>query len=593
MGRRALHRSRVIGIVVVATALAAVGPPDARAGTGGQQIQLTAPSQQSARVCGTNQYGHSVCHVWNTLGTQAVYPLPNWWWKGTVVIQNFAQPNAQASLGSTTCQVPVRQASNWTDCDGFGFASLETPVEPSHPPKFYKFAVPKMGPAYGVVVIDFFISAAKFKSAVPLISGLGDGRGFATNGIPPPDKVRVAFVLDYVAGIGVMRVNPSCATWPAGCGGPNPIKPSGLDPFGWAQRAALNYIFTQTLGPVSAGSPSILWMELAASNGAARPIGAWITGEIDASMILKTQPCGGLEAQFQLKAFPSTEAYQVVKGSVRTLIQKREQGWSPSEATDMHPDLSPLNDPVPGRVQLTPYTVSTPGDCNPPTPIPTPTPTPNPTPTPIPTPPPAPPPTPTSLPIGYWVDVDESGTTTSGSRGGSGSLTATGTGDVNYGYAEECTQTTNGGPFSEGYYPPLVCNHDKRHELGRPFNSPPNGFWFTGNEHCVNAGRPFSGADFTWHVQLPQTGSWHVEAYIPSWTSYGWGNQYILTSADGKFEKYPLIQQGYHGQWVNLFGSHQFTAGQDYTVELTLADGSDSYCHYQMADQMKWVYDGP
>jgi len=88
------------------------------------------------------------------------------------------------------------------------------------------------------------------------------------------------------------------------------------------------------------------------------------------------------------------------------------------------------------------------------------------------------------------------------------------------------------------------------------------------------------------------TGPWHVEAYIPSWTSYGWGNQYILTAADGRFENTGFIQQAYHGQWVQLFGSHQFNAGQDYTVELTLADTSDSYCHYQMADQMKWVYDG-
>jgi hypothetical protein len=197
-----------------------------------------------------------------------------------------------------------------------------------------------------------------------------------------------------------------------------------------------------------------------------------------------------------------------------------------------------------------------------------------------------------AVPAGYWVDVDESGTTTSSGLGGGGSLSATGTGNVNYGWGEECAPSGDGGPFSSGRYPPATCP-----EVGRSYSSTgspesPPGFWFTGNQHCVAAGREFSGATFTWHVQLPQTGPWHVEAYIPSWTSYGWGNQYILTAADGRFENTGFIQQAYHGQWVQLFGSHQFNAGQDYTVELTLADTSDSYCHYQMADQMKWVYDG-
>jgi hypothetical protein len=198
-----------------------------------------------------------------------------------------------------------------------------------------------------------------------------------------------------------------------------------------------------------------------------------------------------------------------------------------------------------------------------------------------------------SVPHGYWVDVDESGTSTSDSLGGGGSLSATGTGNVNYGWGEECAPSGDGGPFSSGRYPPATCP-----EVGRSYGSTgspesPPGFWFTGNQHCVAAGRSFSGATFTWHVQLPQTGPWHVEAYIPSWTSYGWGNQYVLTAADGRFESTGFIQQAYHGQWVQLFGSHQFDTGQDYTVELTLADTSDSYCHYQMADQMRWVYDGP
>jgi hypothetical protein len=191
------------------------------------------------------------------------------------------------------------------------------------------------------------------------------------------------------------------------------------------------------------------------------------------------------------------------------------------------------------------------------------------------------------------VDVDESGPTTSGGLGGTGFLAATGQGNVNYGYAQECTQSLDGGPFSIGHYPPFTCP-----ELGRAYTtsgSPeqPAGFWFTGNQNCVNAGRPFSGTDFTWHVQLPASGHWHVDVYVPSWTSYGWGNQYILSSDDGPSQNTGFIQQAYHGQWVALFGTHQFTAGHDYTVELSIADSSDANCHYQIAGQMRWVYDGP
>jgi hypothetical protein len=193
-----------------------------------------------------------------------------------------------------------------------------------------------------------------------------------------------------------------------------------------------------------------------------------------------------------------------------------------------------------------------------------------------------------AVPTGYWVDVDNSGTTTSGALGGSGYLAATGTGNVNYGFAQECAPTANGGPFSSGHYPPQTCA-----ELGRSYSSSgPPGFWFTGNEHCVSAGRPYSGSVFIWHVQLPQSGPWHVEAHIPSWTMYGQGNHYIVSSDEGRSESV-LSQEASHGQWVTLGGgAHNFTAGQEYTVELTQADTENGFCKYQMADQMKWVYDG-
>lgn len=189
------------------------------------------------------------------------------------------------------------------------------------------------------------------------------------------------------------------------------------------------------------------------------------------------------------------------------------------------------------------------------------------------------------FPSGYFVDVEESRFTTSGNLGGSGELTAS---NANYGISSECAPSSDGGPFSFNHYPPLNCE-----QLGRPYNSPANEFWYTGNQNCVSAGRPLSGANFIWYVQLPHTGYWHVEIYVPTWTQYGFGNQYISTSADGQSENFPLTQQAYHGQWVAAFGPHRYTAGLEYSMELTLADGGDSFCHYQMADQVKWVYDGP
>jgi hypothetical protein len=189
------------------------------------------------------------------------------------------------------------------------------------------------------------------------------------------------------------------------------------------------------------------------------------------------------------------------------------------------------------------------------------------------------------FPPGYFLDVEASRFTTSSELGGSGQLTAS---NANYGAAHECAPSSDGGPFSINHYPPLDCE-----QLGRPYNPPPNEFWYTGNQNCVTASQPLSGANFVWHAQLPHTGYWHVEIYIPNWTQYGFGNQYISTSADGQSENFPLTQQAYHGQWVNAFGPHRYDTGQEYTVELTLADGSDAYCHYQTADQVKWVYDGP
>ena len=118
----------VLAVAAVAcTAACGFSAPTAKAGAYGQQIELYAPTQRSIRVCGTNQFDEAVCHIWNTPSTHhQYYKLPSWWWIGTVTIQNFADRRAQHPLDMTFCQVPVRQRSNWTRCNGFSYPSSNT-----------------------------------------------------------------------------------------------------------------------------------------------------------------------------------------------------------------------------------------------------------------------------------------------------------------------------------------------------------------------------------------------------------------------------------------------------------------------------------
>ena len=122
--------------------------------------------------------------------------------------------------------------------------------------------------------------------------------------------------------------------------------------------------------------------------------------------------------------------------------------------------------------------------------------------------------------------------------------------------------------------------------------SPP-GFWFTGNQNCVTAGRAFSGSVFRWRVVVPLSGYWHVEVHIPTWTQYGNGDIYWTTSDEGSFED-RFSQEQFHGKWRGLGGgSHRYTVGHEDIVELTQADAENGFCRYQTADQVKWVFDGP
>jgi hypothetical protein len=186
-----------------------------------------------------------------------------------------------------------------------------------------------------------------------------------------------------------------------------------------------------------------------------------------------------------------------------------------------------------------------------------------------------------TFPAGYSVDVGYSGYSTSGELGGSGSLEGNGSFEA----AEECAANSEAGPFSIGFYPPHDCE-----QVGRAYASPEHRFLFTGNENCVEAGRPDSGATFTWHVQLPHTGYWHAEIHVPNWTQYGEQDVYLSSSADGTSERV-INDRAEFGRWVTAFGPHRYDEGSPYTVQLV--PGHDFHCFYEPADQVRWVYDGP
>jgi len=225
------------------------------------------------------------------------------------------------------------------------------------PPAFYTFPVPRLGPNYGMITMAFFISAKTFPvpSPIPwlpnvLVTGIGDGRGFASDGLPEPSHARVIFTFDFTTGQGLMRVNTSCALFNAGpgegqftsCGGPNPIVPwQSPIPFGNAETLGQNNVLARQ-------AANGFLLQLAASNGFISPIGAWLAGEIDAQISFRAEPKGNWKLLVYLKGFPSAEAYQIVNGTLsHTLFQNRETNWSAGDPLDMNPDISPLSTPPP------------------------------------------------------------------------------------------------------------------------------------------------------------------------------------------------------------------------------------------------------
>src|SRR5438270_14027239 len=97
--RRSWRAARlVLGAGAAAMTLAI--PGTALAGSGGQQIDVYASSQQSVMICGHNGTNLWVCHRWDTPG-YGWTRIHGWWWKGTLSLYSYADFGGQAYLGST------------------------------------------------------------------------------------------------------------------------------------------------------------------------------------------------------------------------------------------------------------------------------------------------------------------------------------------------------------------------------------------------------------------------------------------------------------------------------------------------------------
>jgi hypothetical protein len=238
-------------------------------------------------------------------------------------------------LNETTCTVPSSPGSAFTHCEGFDYTALY--YDQLHHPKTFQFAIPRFGQAWGVVTTAFFISSRTISFAG--LVGLGNSRSFAPFGVPPTTGSKVALVLDFTDGIGVIRIDASCIVLaPIVCLGPNPIV-AGIYPVD-PPNYMLPRFTSQTYFTRTRPDRPYITFTVAAGNGANG--GPLFLGVIDAAVTIKREADGNLRSGFALKDFSSTEAYQIVKGHIRTLVRKREAGWRPRDPIDTSPDDSSL-----------------------------------------------------------------------------------------------------------------------------------------------------------------------------------------------------------------------------------------------------------
>jgi len=96
-------------------------------------------------------------------------------------------------------------------------------------------------------------------------------------------------------------------------------------------------------------------------------------------------------------------------------------------------------------------------------------------------------------------------------------------------------------------------------------------------------------------VTIPKTGNYTIEYYLPWWSAYDtaadYGWNYSGGSSSGVINQDAVFLNG--NNWFTL-DTRPFTDGQTY--EVMLHDDTaptDPYCHYNIADDVRWVWQSP
>lgn len=110
-GKRVVGKRVRLGVAALAASLIGIATPAiALAGNNGQQLEFSSRLAYSVQVCGTNQYGNSICSPrWSTPNYTTWFA--NWWWVGATIIHEYdSNGRFFANCGGN---VPKVQASDW------------------------------------------------------------------------------------------------------------------------------------------------------------------------------------------------------------------------------------------------------------------------------------------------------------------------------------------------------------------------------------------------------------------------------------------------------------------------------------------------
>jgi hypothetical protein len=102
--------------LTLALAALVLVPASAHAGINGQHVSVEGVSQYSVKVCGDNENNTFVCTGIIATPTP-VTNIPNYWWKGTILIEGYWDAHGQDYLGTSYCAVPTVWWSDWYNCN--------------------------------------------------------------------------------------------------------------------------------------------------------------------------------------------------------------------------------------------------------------------------------------------------------------------------------------------------------------------------------------------------------------------------------------------------------------------------------------------